>query len=107
MNIVANFNGRVHESRIVVPAGQTKTFKDFVRGPAVVTVHCASGATANVTASTSPLAAIEADNGFFFALPWAASLATTGGAASRELLVPLNAIQVTALGGDVTLEVLQ
>lgn len=111
MNQIAAYNGRAYETRVVIPAGDTFVFEDFVSGPFTVSVHALGvGTSALVEASTSPSATLDTPGAIYWPAPWANALGTgviANASASVDSLSPVSALRVSAVGGDVVLEVLQ
>lgn len=109
MSYNQTFNGRCHETRQVVSAGETRDFNFAVLGDTHIAVHAlGDGVSAVVSASISPSKLIEAGQGLFVPL----SAFGPGGVVANSSAIsagsaPLNALRVQAIGGDVIVEVLQ
>jgi len=110
-NIIAKYDGAHYNTRITVPAGQSRLFTSFVRGPATVSIHAVGeGVSALVEASNSPSEFKTTPSSLLF---FPAAFAGDGGvlnnsAAATDLPAPLTALRVTATGtAPVTFEVKQ
>lgn len=109
-NIIAEHSGAFYETRISVPAGESRTFSDFVNRPATVSVHAVGeGVSALVEASNSParFKATPADLLFYPAAFAGEGGVVSNAAVATDLLSPLTALRVTAAGGAVVIEVKQ
>lgn len=100
-------NGAAHETRRTVAAGATLVHICASAAPCTVAVHPAEGASAFVELSCSPRVAIADGAGLYFPAAGLGENGTVTASAGAPVPTPVNAVRVTATGGDVIVEILQ
>lgn len=110
MQIEQSFNGRVHQTDWTIPAGESKVFTFATPREAVVVVHALGvGVSANVFFSATSTDSVKAGDEprFTPAKGIGEAGVVTNGSSFAELQVPINYLKVEAVGGAVTVEILQ
>lgn len=105
-NIFSKFNGRVYETQVTVPAGQSKIIYTSGSREASLAVHPGANTTANVFISLSPKQAVEAGLGLWVVAE-IGNLGVVTAPDSQWIPAPITAIKVESIGGDTVVESLQ
>lgn len=109
MDKYQEFNGRLYETRLTVPAGASRVIEFATTDAASLIVHAIGvGVSATVSLTASPKDELTAGTArFLLAKTMGTDGVITNGSDYSEIVTPLTAIKVEAAGGDVIVEVLQ